>query len=115
MTHTDANDGLSSPGNTAEATTTVVNVTPRSARPGEEVAAVAVVTRAHGHVRTGRVEFSVNGVVHSSASVGGDGTARVLLTGLAPGLSSIAARFTGSADLLPSSSSAVRVAIIPNE
>jgi hypothetical protein len=115
VTQAGANDGPSPPGNTSEATTTVLNVTPLSARAGEDIAAVAVVTRANGQVGTGRVDFSVNGVVHSSASVGGDGTARVLLQGLGPGVSSIRARFTGSAYLLPSSSSPVRVTIIRNE
>jgi Bacterial Ig-like domain (group 3) len=114
VTQPGANDGPSSPGNASEATTTVLNVTPGSARPGEDVAAVAVVTRAHGQVQTGRVDFSVNGVVYSSALVGGDGTAHVLLQGLGPGLSSIRARFTGSANLLPSASSPVRVTITPN-
>jgi hypothetical protein len=115
VSHADAAQGASSLSNTSEATAVVVSVTPRSAQPGEDVAAVAVVTGGRGRVRTGRVEFSVNGVVHSSASVGGDGSARALLKGLRPGVFSIQARFTGSTDLLPSSSSPVQLTITPNE
>jgi hypothetical protein len=93
----------------------VVTITPRSARPGEDVAARAVVTRAGGRVRSGSVEFSINGVVHSSASITGDGTASVVLKGLGPGQFSIHARFIGSTDLLPSSSSPVRLTVNQNE
>ena len=114
-THADPQGGPTSSRSTGEATTTVVNVTPRSARPGEDVAVRAVVTRAGGRVRSGSVEFSVNGVVHSSASITGDGTASVVLRGLGPGLFSIHARFTGSTDLLPSSSSPVQLTISQNE
>jgi hypothetical protein len=115
VTHAGAAEASSSLPNTSAATAIVVRVTPRSARPGEDVAAVAMVTAGRGGVRKGRVEFSVNGVVHSSASVGADSSARVLLKGLRPGVFSIQARFTGSTDLLPSSSSSVQVTITPNE
>jgi hypothetical protein len=96
--------GGAPPRGTKEPTSTVVNVTPRRARPGEDVAAVAVVTRAAGRAQSGRVEFSVNGALYSSASITADGAARVVLKGLGPGLFSIGARFMGSTDLLPSSS-----------